>query len=143
MLRTSFTALALPAALATLLAWCLPAAAQTQSWDYKSYQKDPVSGGYDKTRFRTSKITVVEADGKAIFRMQSAGRGDPCINRGDLPATVERTPDTLVLTVTPELAGCEPFRYLIRTDGSGGVRQHRRGGAWVENGFDHGLTPSK
>lgn len=136
MSRPFLAALALPPALATLPAWCLPAAAQTQSWDYKSYLKDPVTGGYDKTRFRTSKITVVETEGKAIFRMQTAGRGD-------LPATVERTPDTLVLTVTPELAGCEPFRCLIRTDGSGGVRQHRRAGAWVDNGFDHGLTPTR
>lgn len=56
---------------------------------------------------------------------------------------MERTPDTLVITVKPEMAGCEPFRYRIRTDGSGGVRQHLRGGEWKDDGFDHGLTPAK
>jgi hypothetical protein len=60
-----------------LLAWCQPAAAQPQSWDYKSCLKDPVTVGYRKTRFRTSKITAVEANGKAVFHMQTSGRGAP------------------------------------------------------------------
>lgn len=121
----------------------LPAAAQTQVWDYKSYRKDPLSGQYDKARFLASTIRLDEKDGKATFRMITTGRGDPCISRSDLPAEVERTPDTLVITVKPEMSGCEPFRYRIRTDGSGGVRQHLRKEQWVDDGFDHGLTPAK
>jgi len=117
--------------------------ADKQSWDYKSYQKDRASGQYSKERFITSTITLDEKDGAATFRMLTAGRGDPCINKGDLPAEVQRTPATIVITVTPPLAGCEPFRYVIRSDGSGGVRQHRRDELWVEDGLDHGLTPSK
>lgn len=117
--------------------------AQKQSWDYKSYQKDPTSGQYSKDRFRTSTITLAEQDGKATFRMISAGKGDPCVNQSDLPAEVQRDADTTTITVTPPLAGCEPFRYIIKNDGSGGVRQHRRGERWVSDGFDHGLTPAK
>ncbi len=133
------------------LAWLIaalgagwPAIAPAQTWDYKSYLKDPVSGQYSKERFITSTITLTEKDGKATFRMLVAGRGDPCISAHDLPAEVERSnPERLVITVTPPLSGCEPFRYIIRTDGSGGVRQNRRNERWVSDGFDHGLTPTK
>ncbi len=136
--RTAATALAALIAFAA----AAPAAAQTQTWNYKSYRKDPLSGQYDKARFLSSTIRLDEKDGKATFRMITTGRGDPCISRSDLPAEVERTPDTLILTVRPETSGCEPFRYLIRTDGSGGVRQHLRNERWVDDGFDHGLTPA-
>jgi hypothetical protein len=117
--------------------------AQTQSWDYKSYLKDPVTGQYAKEHFITSTITLVEKDGKATFRMIVAGKGDPCISAADLPAEVERGPERLIVTVTPTLAGCAPFRYVIRNDGSGGVRMNRRNERWVPDGFDHGLTPTK
>lgn len=120
------------------------ARAQTQSWDYKSYIKDKASGLYNKEKFLTSTITLEEKDGKATFRMITASsRGDPCISRSDLPADVERTADTLTITVKPELAGCEPFRYIIKNDGSGGTRFSRREDRWVHDGFDHGLTPKR
>jgi hypothetical protein len=128
-----------------MAAACSAAAAQssTQTWDYKSYMKDPASGTYSKERFRTSTVTVAEKDGKATFRMITPGRGDPCISNVLLPAEVVRTPEITQVTVKPELSGCEPFRYLIRNDGSGGVRQHLRGEQWKDDGFDHGLTPAK
>jgi hypothetical protein len=119
------------------------ALAQTQAWDYKSYLKDPVSGQYTKGHFITSTITLAEKDGKAIFRMLVAGKGDPCISSGDLPAEVERDAQRLIITVTPTLRGCEPFRYVIRNDGSGGARLNRRNERWVPDGLDHGLTPTK
>ena len=119
------------------------ASAQKQTWDYKSAMKDPVSGQYSKTDFRHSTVTVEEKDGKATFRMITAGRGDPCISQSELPAEVQRDEQITTVTVLPPLAGCEPFRYLIRNDGSGGVRQIRRNERWVNDGFDHGLTPRK
>jgi hypothetical protein len=126
-----------------LLLTATSAWAHTQSWDYKSYQKDRTSGQYSKERFLSATITLEEQDGKATFRMVSSGRGDPCVSRGELPAEVQRTAETLMITVLPPLAGCEPFRYIIRNDGSGGVRQHKREERWVDDGFDHGLTPRK
>lgn len=128
-------------ALASLAIASASVVAQKQSWDYKSYLKDPASGQYSKDNFRTSTISLEEKDGKATFRMVSPGRGDPCVSRSELPAEVQREADTLTITVTPPLAGCEPFRYIIKNDGSGGVRQHRRGERWSNDGFDHGLTP--
>ncbi len=119
------------------------AQAQVQTWNYKSYMKDPVSGQYSKERFRTSTVKVEEKDGKATFRMITSGRGDLCISAGDLPAEVQRTPETTTVTVTPPLAGCEPFRYVIKNDGSGGVRLVRKEERWVPDGFDHDLTPAK
>jgi VCBS repeat-containing protein len=134
------TRLAVLAALATLGSTAL---AEKQTWDYKSAMKDPVSGQYSKTDFRHSTVTVEEKDGKATFRMITAGRGDPCISQSELPAEVQRDEQLTTVTVTPPLVGCEPFRYLIRNDGSGGVRQVRRNERWVNDGFDHGLTPRK
>ena len=134
------TRLAVLAALATLGSTAL---AEKQTWDYKSAMKDPVSGQYSKTDFRHSTVTVEEKDGKATFRMITAGRGDPCISQSELPAEVQRDEQLTTVTVLPPLAGCEPFRYLIRNDGSGGVRQVRRNERWVNDGFDHGLTPRK
>jgi len=131
------------AAFASLAVASATVLAQKLSWEYKSYSKDPASGQYSKERFLTSTIHIEEKDGKATFRMISPGRGDPCINQRDLPAEVQRDADTITITVTPPLVGCEPFRYIIKNDGSGGVRQHRRGERWSNDGFDHGLTPKK
>ena len=114
--------------------------AQTQSWEYKSYIRDKTSGQYNKEKFLASTVTLEEKDGKATFRMITAGRGDPCISRSDLPAEVQRDTDTTTITVKPELSGCEPFRYIIKNDGSGGVRLHLRNERWSEDGLDHGLT---
>jgi hypothetical protein len=131
--------------LAAAAAFAVTAAQAQETWNYKSYIKDPNSSTYDKTKFRTSTISLKdEKDGKGTFRMiTAAGRPDPCISAGDLPAEVERSAEALTITVLPPLHGCEPFRYVIKTDGSGGVRMVRRGEAWVPDGFDHDLTPKK
>src|SRR5688500_11783019 len=131
---------ALTLAIPLLLA-AMPSHAQTQSWEYKSYPRDRQSGLYLKDKFNLATITVEEKDGKATFRMITPGRGDPCFNRGELPAVVERGAETTTITVTPELSGCDPFRYVIKNDGSGGVRlKLRNDGGWVPDGLDHGLT---
>ncbi len=116
---------------------------QSQSWEYRSMQKDPMTGQYSKDRFRASTITLEEKDGKAVFRMISGAKGDPCFSRGDLPAEVQRDAQTTTITVLPPLAGCQPFRFVIRNDGSGGVRQNPRGERWVDDGNERGLTPVK
>lgn len=130
-------------ALALAAASAASAESSSQSWEYRSYQRDPTSGQYSKDRYRSSKITVEEVDGKAIFRMQTTGKGDVCFSRSELPAEVERTAEAIIVTVTPTLTGCEPFRYLIRKDGSGGIRMVLRNEKWVSDGLDHGLTPLK
>jgi hypothetical protein len=117
--------------------------AQKQSWDYKAYLRDPVSGQYTPERFVVTTIALDESGPKPAFRMTMPGRGDPCFSRGDLPAEVERTAETLTITVMPIVAGCDSFRYIIRNDGSGGVRQFRREERWVTSRFEHGLTPTK
>jgi hypothetical protein len=129
--------------LACVALFTASAANAQETWNYKAYIKDRNSGQYFKDKFTTATVSVVEKDGKAVFRMIASGRGDPCISTGDLPAEVERGAEDLTVTVTPTLAGCEPFRYVIKNDGSGGVRLHRRGEKWVSDGFDHDLTPKK
>ena len=108
-----------------------------QDWNYKSYIKD-------RSQRHPTISLKDEKDGKATFRMiTSANRPDKCIAAGDLPAEVERSAETLTITVLPPLTGCEPFRYVIKNDGSGGVRLSRRNDQWVPDGFDHDLTPKK
>jgi hypothetical protein len=124
----------------TLLLVATQGHAQTQSWEYKAYQRDRTSGQYSKDKFLVATVSVEESGGKAVFRMVTPGRGDPCISRGELPAEVQRDADTTTITVTPELSGCEPFRYVIKNDGSGGVRMNFRNERWVSDGLDHGLT---
>lgn len=120
-----------------IAAWATPSFAQ--SWEYKSYKKSGQGGQYDRTRFVAGTISLEEKDGKAFFRMV-AGEVDACL-RGEIPALVTR--DETTLTIEPQfaIAGCERIRYVIRTDGSGGVREHLRGERWVNDKFDHGLTP--
>ncbi len=117
--------------------------AVAQTWDYKAYTKDPRNGQYDPTRFVTATVSIEEKDGKWTFRMVTPGRGDPCISRGGLPAEVEKTEQTTVITVTPLLADCPVFRYVIQNDGSGGIKLNKRDDKWVPDKFDHGLTPTK
>ena len=61
----------------------------------------------------------------------------------DLFAEVERSAETTIIVVKPPLAGCEPFRYVIRNDGTGGMRYNLREDRWKPDGMDHDLTPAK
>lgn len=117
--------------------------AAAQTWDYKAYAKDPRTGQYDKNRVVTATVSIEEKDGQWSFRMVVPGKGDPCISRGALPAEVQKTDETTTITVKPLLQDCAPFRYVIRNDGSGGIRQFERDGKWIADGWDHGLTPAK
>jgi len=123
---------------ATVLA---PLSAQAQTWEYKSYKKKGLGGQYDKENFVVGTVKLEEKDGKATFST-NAGAMDAC-RRAEVPAQVTRT-DTEI-TIEPEvpMAGCEKFRLVIRTDGSGGRRELWRNEKWVDSKWDHGLTPKK
>ena len=70
-----------------------------------------------------------------------AGGQDACL-RSEVPAIVTRTDATT--TIELELiTGCDPTRYVIRNDGSGGIREVKRNERWVNDTFDHGLTLKK
>jgi hypothetical protein len=114
---------------------CAPAQAQT--WNYKSYKK-PMGGQYSKDNFVVGTISVEEKDGKAYFRM-NAGGTDACV-RGAIPASVSKTESDTTIEVLQALSGCELFRYVIRNDGTGGVREVKRDDRWVTSTWDHDLT---
>jgi hypothetical protein len=118
-----------------------PLAAQAQTWEYKSYKKKGLGGQYDKENYVVGTVTLTEKDGKATF-LTNAGAMDAC-RRAEVPAQVTRT-DTEI-TIEPEvpMAGCEKFRLVIRSDGSGGRRELWRNDKWVDTKWDHGLTPKK
>ncbi len=121
------------------LAASLPA--QPQTWNYKSFKKSS-TGAWDKNDFVPGTITVEEKGGQAMFTL-SAGRTDICY-RGALPATVTKTEETTTIEVLQTMSGCEQsFRYVIRNDGSGGIKESKVGDKWVPNKFDFDLTPKK
>jgi hypothetical protein len=128
-------------ALAAITAALLGTAAQAQTWEYKSYKKQGMGGQYDKNNFVSGTISVEEKDGKTFFSM-NAGSVDACL-RGSIPAVVTKSDETTTVEPQIALAGCDKFRYVIRNDGSGGIREHLRGDQWVNDKFDHGLTPKK
>lgn len=131
---------AAPLAMATLLAAAAlaPLSAQAQTWEYKSYKRS-LGGQYNKENFVVGTIKLEEKDGKATF-FTNAGVMDAC-RRAEVPAQVTRTDAEITIEPEISLAGCEKFRLVIRTDGSGGRRELWRGDRWVDSKWDHGLTP--
>lgn len=130
-------------ALVFAAAWIsLPVAAQPQVWEYRAYGRDPHTGQYNKERFLSGTVSVQEKDGAAHLNLNIARHSDVCF-RGDLPATVERSAENTTITVPGRIANCPTFRLVIRSDGSGGVRELQRGDKWVNDGFDHGLKAVK
>lgn len=133
---------AAPLALATLLAAAAlaPLSAQAQTWEYKSYKRS-LGGQYNKENFVVGTIKLEEKDGKATF-FTNAGVMDAC-RRAEVPAQVSRTDAEITIEPEISLAGCEKFRLVIRTDGSGGRRELWRNDRWVDSKWDHGLTPKQ
>lgn len=117
------------------------AQATSQSWEYRSFRKN-AAGQWDRENFIAGKVTLEQPkEGSPMFSM-SAGRVDLCL-RGSIPAVVSKTDDTTIIEVMPVAPGCDVFRYVIRNDGSGGRRENKVGERWINDGFDHGLTPLK
>jgi hypothetical protein len=114
-------------------------AVQAQTWEYKAYKKDR-GGQWDRERFNVGSVSLQEKDGKAFFRMV-AGGVDACL-RDEVPAIVTKT-DVATTIELVQIPGCEPTRYVIRNDGSGGIRELKRNERWINDTFDHGLTLKK
>jgi len=117
-----------------------PLGAQAQTWEYKSYKRS-LGGQYNKENFVVGTVKLEEKDGKATF-FTNAGVMDAC-RRAEVPAQVTRTDAEITIEPEISLAGCEKFRLVIRTDGSGGRRELWRNEKWVDSKWDHGLTPRK
>ena len=103
-----------------------------QTWDYKVATKGGGTPG---------SVTLEQQDGKPIVRM--LGRLNNCWSRQALKAHVSKTEDLTTITVEPALLGCDEIRFVIKNDGTGGKRQVKQGGEWVDDGFDRGLTLRK
>ncbi len=120
----------------------LASSARAQTWEYKSFKRDRATKQYSKDNFVAGTISVEEKNGEHFFRM-TAGELDVCY-RGALPVTVERGAGTIVITARQPVPGCEDFRYRIREDGSGGIKEVRQSdGEWRRSPFNHGLHAVK
>lgn len=104
--------------------------ASAQTWTYKVNTDGGATPGY---------ITLQQENGQPILRM--FGRLNDCWGRRALKAAVAKTAEHTSITVESAMIGCEEIRFVIKNDGTGGVRQERRGGEWVDDGVDRGLTP--
>ncbi|MFT3954035.1 MAG: hypothetical protein QM722_06465 [Piscinibacter sp.] len=127
------------AALAALTLCAAGATAQT--WEYKSYKKGGQGGQYNKDNYVLGSVSLEEKDGKASMQL-NAGVMDAC-RRAEMPAQVTRSDSEITIEPEVTLAGCEKWRLVIRSDGSGGRREVWRGDKWVDTRWDHGLTPKK
>lgn len=114
-------------------------ASAAQSWTYLGTRK----GGLSRVAGETAQAvaTLEEKEGKATFRL--VGGPDTICLRGEMPAQVTRSDATITIEPQFPLPDCEVFRLVIRTDGSGGERQVKRGDGWVNGKADHGLKPVK
>jgi len=120
--------------LALLAALGLAAHAETKSWNYQAYT---ASG----SKANVGYFTVTEEDGNASFKMFASTLHN-CL-KANLKAHVERTDDTVIVTVSPRYHGCDEFRLVLKADGTGGKRQVRNGDEWVDDGLDRDLTIKK
>jgi len=107
--------------------------AAAQTWNYRSY--------YNGQPAAPGSVTLSENGGKPSLRMVFS-YASICY-RGDLDATVERNDTITIITVPPHLRGCDEFRLVIKNDGTGGLREMKKGSAWVWDGAERGLTIRK
>lgn len=61
----------------------------------------------------------------------------------DLNALVTKSDLTITIETEPRMAECDPIRFVIKNDGSGGYRENRRGFEWVRESVDRDLTIRK
>lgn len=103
-----------------------------QSWNYKLYTQTGV--------MTLGWITVEQKDGSSSFRM-SGPNNSVCV-RGTVKAMVEKNGITTVITPVPPVPDCA-VRYIVKNDGTGGIRETKVGDAWVPDGLDRDLTPKR
>lgn len=118
------------ASIVLALAASAATAASETSWNYApSYSGTNVANGY---------ITLSESDSGATLQFFSNNM-NICF-RGQLSATVARTPEAVSVTVNPKMSGCDSIRFTMKADGSGGIRETMVGGNWKSDGQNRVLT---
>ena len=60
--------------------------------------------------------------------------------RGELKANVERTPETILITIPPRMGGFTEIRFNIKSDGTGGIREVKEGSEWKPDEYRRDLT---
>ncbi len=95
-----------------------------ESWHYQSWNNG--------SKGDIGHITLLENGSTATLQFFSGTQMSRCY-RTALKAAVERTADTITITTEPIMGGCDTVRFLIKADGSGGVREVKQGDAWVRD----------
>lgn len=127
-MRAALTRMAVHGAI--VIAAMTPIGAQAQKWNFQPYaQGKPTSPGY---------ILLEESGGEYRFQLVASNL-DSCY-RSPMKASVEKTSASLTVTPIFPFRGCGEVRYIIRNDGTGGVRQFKVGEEWKSDGLDRGLS---
>ena len=121
----------------TVASGLIVACARAESWNYQTYYMgSPSTIGY---------LSIEQKEEGYLFRLV-APRLDDCW-RHEMKALVERAESTIIVTPLPAYGYCESTvagtRFVIKSDGSGGVRQIKKGADWVPDGTDRNLTIRK
>jgi hypothetical protein len=83
-------------------------------------------------------ITLDESGSTPIFHMYG-GKVTKCFS-GNIDAKVTKDAETTTIVVRRDLQGCGSARFVLKNDGTGGRREIIKGGKWVWDGLERGLT---
>ena len=117
-----------------------PFLANAQAWTYQTYPDGedfknpkpldaPLYAGY---------ITLDESGSTPIFHMYG-GKVTKCFS-GNIDAKVTKDAETTTIVVRRDMQGCGSARFVLKNDGTGGRREIIKGGKWVWDGLERGLT---
>lgn len=104
----------------------------SQTWNYRTYDFVPTSPS------ETGYIVLKRSGDEYTFQMIAPGLA-PCY-AASLRAAVDVTETNTIVTPEPRHSHCEKFRFVIKNDGTGGVRQNWNGTAWRTDRRERLLT---
>jgi hypothetical protein len=101
-----------------------------------------LAGYANGTANRIAELTEY-SDGSAAWRIRGAGVS--ACDQGEHKANVRRTNSTMgvpiiVVLVEPRMTGCEPVKFVMKVDGTGGWSEVVRDGKWIPMDRSLGLT---
>jgi hypothetical protein len=101
------------------------------TWNYRAYSNGKPYG--------MMYFTLDEKSGEYIFQVASSASMDSCY-RSPMKAVVIGDEATLTITPIFPMNGCGDARFVVKTDGSGGIRENKEGGVWRPDGLDRVMT---
>jgi hypothetical protein len=106
--------------------------ATTTEWNYMSYNVN--SGAIADPGY----LSLEESDKGATLKI-FVPTLVKCFSQ-TLDAVVQRTDKSITITTTAAIHGCDQNRFILKVDGTGGIRQTKVNDKWVTDKRDRLLT---